>query len=417
MLLIIVVALVSVLVTFAYIIVSRRRLTPVMCDAEELAPIAESVALIACATGGVVTKGNAATLYQNGAIFPAMLEAIEAATEHVHLETFVWMKGELEQRFVTALAAKARAGVSVRVLLDAMGAQEADPQQLQRLTDAGVELGHYCKPRWWNLRRMNHRTHRKLLIIDGHLGFAFGHGVADQWLGDAEDADHWRDTGVRLRGPVVQALQQVFLENWLEETQKLPPHINCEPSEAAGEVGAHVVSSATGDAVSSVALLYSLAMGTARQRVTVQNPYFAPERDMVALLCRLAQQGVRVELMVPGACTDSPMVRRAGQALYRSLLEAGVHLYEYERTLSHQKVVIVDGIWSHVGSTNMDARALALNEEVGVGLVSAECAQQLTEAFERDLQHASKLELQTWQQRPLTAKLAEQWAYFLRGQI
>ena len=246
---------------------------------------------------------------------------------------------------------------------------------MQQLRDAGVELAEYCRPRWWNLRRFNHRTHRKLLIVDGAIGYTFGHGIADQWLGDGEDEDHWRDTAVRLEGPVAGALQSVFMENWIEETHCVPAGDGCYPRlEHKGDVAAHVVSSASEEVGSKVALLYTVAIASARKEVIIQNPYFAPDDGVCELFAKMVKRGVAVHLMVPGRKTDSPFVRIAGSHLYRTLLEAGVRVYEFEPTLPHQKIVIVDRIWSHVGSTNFDARSLALNEEVGVGILDEQIA-------------------------------------------
>jgi cardiolipin synthase len=355
---------------------------------------------------------------QNGAVFPAMLEDIAAAKQTVHLETFVWSGGELETRFVDALSAKAREGVKVRVLIDSLGASKATASELERLKASGAKLANYCKPRWWNWHRFNHRTHRKLLILDGRIGYAFGHGVADEWLGDGEDEKHWRDTAVRLEGPVVHGLQAVFAQNWVEETKTLPAGEGCFPSlERRGDIPAHVVSSASGDAVSAVATLYTVAIAAARREVLIQNPYFAPGDGVVELFAMMVRRGVQVHLMVPGKHTDSPFVRRAGCSLYESLLEAGVRLYEFEPTLLHQKIVVVDGVWSHVGSTNFDARSLALNEEVGVGLLDAGVAAQLKAAFRQDLRRCHELTLEKWRRRPLYDRAYERFAYLLHEQL
>lgn len=411
--------LLTMLATSAYFIVTHRRRTPELdFNPDELPDICSSLRILAGVTDSVVHPGNAASIYQNGALYPALVEVITAARDTVHLETFVWTKGELERRFVDLLCRKAGEGVKVRVLLDAVGSMDADPAQLQRLRDGGVDLRLYCRPRWWNFRRFNHRTHRKLLIVDGRIGFTFGHGIADQWLGDGQDGDHWRDTGVRVEGPVVQSLQSVFLENWVEETRQIPTEDSCFPElEAVGPVTAHVVSSATGEALSSVALLYSLAIACAREEIIIQNPYFAPDRGVVRLLGNMVRRGVTVHLMVPGTHTDAPFVRRAGSTLYRQMLEAGIRLYEYNRTLLHQKVVIIDGVWVHVGSTNFDARSLALNEEVGIGLADEELAQQLKQAFATDLKSSKEILLENWVKRPWHTKLFDRFAYGLRNQL
>lgn len=409
----------TVLATSGYFLATKRRRTPnLTLDPDELPEVGRCLETLAGLTRSVVHAGNKVEIFQNGSLFPAMMEAIESAQGTVHFETFVWSKGELERQFVEVLCAKAKEGVTVRVLLDAIGSMDADPEQLAKLRAGGVDLREYCSARWWNIRRFNHRTHRKLLIVDGELGFAFGHGVGDEWLGNGEDRHHWRDTGIRIAGPAVQSLQAVFSQNWMEETKAVPTEASCFPDLSyRGTVTAHVVASGTGEALSSVALLYTLAIACARKEIIIQNPYFAPEKSLVTLLGSMVKRGVEVHVMVPGKHTDSPFVRRAGCSLYRPMLEAGVRLYEFNRTLIHQKVVIVDGAWIHVGSTNFDARSLALNEEVGVGLLSEELAGQLKAAFEDDLLSSNEISLEHWLKRRWYTRFFDWFAYLLRDQI
>jgi cardiolipin synthase len=411
--------LAGALIASVYFLLKNRRNTPYLeLDLEALPSIEDDLQTLAGLTGGAVSAGNALAVLQNGALFAAMEKDIAAARHTVHLETFVWTKGELERRFVDVLTRKAREGVEVRVLIDAMGGSSADGAQLECLSDRGVDLSIYCRPRWWNLRRFNHRTHRKLLIVDGEIGYTFGHGIADQWLGDGEDAKHWRDTAVRVQGPAVQALQSVFMENWIEETHEVPAGDGCFPElAAAGDSEAHVVSSASGDAVSAVALLYTVAIACARREVIIQNPYFAPDDGVCELLGMMVKRGVAVHLMLPGKNTDSPFVRRAGCHLYRDLLRAGVRLYEFEPTLLHQKIVIIDGIWSHVGSTNFDARSLSLNEEIGLGMRDARVAQELKAAFEKDLERSHEVTLSQWKKRAWHARAFDWIAYQLHDQL
>ena len=405
--------------TVLYFVFTHRRRTPYLeLDLDSLPPLMDGLQTLAGLTGGAVHAGNRVTVLQNGGLFPAMQADIEAARHSVHLETFVWDAGQVEQRFVELLCAKAREGVKVRVLIDAVGGSSASSKCLGRLSGGGVELSQYCRPRWWNLRRFNHRTHRKILVVDGEIGYTFGHGVADQWLGDGEDQDHWRDTAVRIEGPAVAALQSVFMENWIEDTQRVPTGPGCFPELAPkGAVSAHVVSSASGEAGSAVALLYTVAIASARSEVIIQNPYFVPDDGVCELLATMVKRGVAVHLMVPGKKTDSPFVQLAGRHLYESLLRAGVRVYEFEPTLLHQKIVIVDGVWSHVGSTNFDSRSLALNEEVGVGLLDKEIASQLKDAFAADLRRSSELRLERWRKRPLMARGFSWIAYQLHDQL
>ncbi|MDY6948964.1 MAG: phospholipase D-like domain-containing protein [Pseudomonadota bacterium] len=408
----------ALLVTIYFLLKNRRNTPYLELDLDSLPPLGEDLRTLAGVTGGAVTAGNACRVLQNGALFPALEADIAAARCAVHLETFVWTAGVVERRMVELLSRKAREGVKVRVLIDAMGGSGCDEQNLERLRAAGVELSVYCKPHWWNLRRFNHRTHRKLLIVDGNIGYTFGHGIGDQWLGDGEDEKHWRDTAVRVEGPAVQALQSVFMENWIEESHCVPAGDGCFPELApAGDSDAHVVSSASGDSVSSVALLYTVAIACARREVIIQNPYFAPDDGMCDLLVMMVKRGVAVHLMLPGAHTDSPFVRRAGCRLYGQLLEGGVRLYEFKPTLIHQKIVIVDEIWSHIGSTNFDARSLSLNEEVGIGIRDARVARELKDAFESDLRRSRELTLQAWRQRPWYSRAVDWIAYQVHDQI
>jgi cardiolipin synthase len=411
--------LAGALLATAYFLLKNRRNTPYLeMDLDALPALDDDLHALAALTGGNVSSGNECRVLQNGELFPAMEADIAAARHTIHFETFVWTKGELERRFVDLLIAKAQAGVRVRVLIDAMGSVGSDSANLKRMSDAGVNLSEYCRPHWWNLRRFNHRTHRKLLIVDGALGYTFGHGVADQWLGNGEDEDHWRDTALRIEGPVVQALQAVFMENWIEETHCVPAGEGCfPPLDAKGSSDAHVVSSASGDAVSSVSLLYTLAIASARREVIIQNPYFAPDDGVCELLGMMVKRGVVVHLMVPGGRTDSPFVRRAGCFLYGKLLSGGVRLYEFNPTLLHQKVVVVDGIWSHIGSTNFDARSLSLNEEVGIGVRDADIAKQLKKAFENDLRRSKELSLEHWRQRPWWSRAFDWFAYQVHDQL
>jgi cardiolipin synthase A/B len=402
-----------------FFLLTRARGTPYLdLRPDEYPEIKDGLPLIAGLTESSVHEGNSASVFQNGAIFPAMLADIAAAKSTVHLETFVWTAGTLETMVVDALAERAQAGVKVRVLMDCIGASKASENELERLKHSGATLATYCKPQWWNFGRFNHRTHRKLLVVDGRIGYAFGHGIEDHWLGEGNAPEHYRDTGVRFEGPVVHGLQSVFAQNWVEETHSLPAGDDCFPVlEPAGDISAHVVSSAAADAVSSVALLYTVAIAMARREVLIQNPYFAPNDGVVELFAMMIRRGVKVHLMVPGKHTDSPFVRRAGCSLYAELLGAGVRLYEFEPTLLHQKIVVVDEIWSHVGSTNFDARSLALNEEVGVGILDARVAAELKAAFKKDLRHCRELKLEEWRRRPIFDRAYERFAYLLHEQL
>lgn len=400
------------------VILFRRRSTPhfdVTVTENDLQKVLPALAGL---TRGVVFRNNAVSIHQDAEIFSAMVEDIDAASHSIHFETFVWSKGKLAALIVTKLIAAAARGVKVRLLLDAVGSQDADQAQLAALRDGGVMVALYRELRPWNLFRINHRTHRKLLIVDGRIGYCFGHGIADQWYQPSGGERCWRDTGVRLTGPAVAGLQQVFYQNWLETTHSVEVDPRAFPGpEEEGTVDVHVVSSAAGDNFSDVSLIFKLVLAAARSEVLIQNPYFVPEADMLEAIRQAAERGVRIRLMLPGKETDSPFVALAAEHLYPQLLAAGVELYEYGLTLCHQKIVIADERWCQVGSTNMDARSLELNCEVAVGIDCAETARLLKEAFEADLAHSRRLDKEDVAGRPWYRRWAAALAYRLNGQL
>lgn len=410
---------IAVILTATYFTLSpRRRILKLGLDPKSLPRIEDALSQLAGVTGGTVHENNEAEVFQNGDLIEAMMLEIERARHSVHFETFVWTKGVLERDFVGLLCKKVQRGVKVRVVIDAVGARGADRRQLKKLRDHGVELAEYHPISLFNLRRFNNRTHRKLLIVDGEVAFTFGHGIRDRWLGHAEDRYHWRDTGVRLRGPVVCSLQSIFVQDWIEASRTVPFERGCfVKGTGCGHVSAHVVSSSSRGGHSSVALLYMLAIASARHEIIIQNPYFTPDLVVPELLCKMVEKGVAVHLMVPGKWTDSHFVRRAGQHLYRQLLAAGVRLYEFEPALLHQKIVVIDGVWSHIGTTNFDARSLALNAEIGVGLLDKNIARELKHAFEHDLKRSRELTLEDWERRPWYKHMLDWCAYQLHGQI
>ncbi len=411
-----VVTAVAALVTFVLL---KRRDTP---DFEIPNPgnhgIGELLPVIAGLTRSVLYRDNEVSVLQDAAIFDAMFADIDAAQASVHFETFVWSDGVLAQNFVDRLCGKAAQGVTVRVLIDAVGARAASTAHLDRLRQCGVKLAVYRPLRPWNVLKMNHRTHRKLLIVDGAIGYCFGHGVGDQWYRPQNGVRCWRDTGVRVRGSAVSGLQQAFFQNWLETTHRAPLEPQAFPNaEKAGDASVHIISSAPEDSFSDVALIFRLVMAVARKEILLQNPYFVPDPGMLACILEAVERGVRVKLMLPGGKTDSPFVARAGRHLYRNLIDQGVELYEYQPTLCHQKVVVIDECWSLVGSTNMDARSLELNGELSVGIDSTKIAAVLKEAFERDLKEARRIEARDFAATPWHQRWFNALAYQFHEQL
>jgi cardiolipin synthase A/B len=380
----------------------------------------ETLPSIAGMTTAQIIAGNSADILQNGdEFFPALLESIRTARETIHFETYVWWTGGICDEVAEAFAARAREGLEVRIMIDAIGAQKMRKELRQMMQDAGCKVVRYHPIRLIDIGRLNKRTHRKLAIFDGEVGYVFGHGISRLWLGHGQDKDHWRDTGVRLRGPIVNGVQSVFAQHWIEETgdvligQKYFPHL-----EPAGDCQAHILWGAPLGGVSDLELMVKMALATAQKELIIQNPYFIGDDEMVELLARAVKRGVEVKIMVPGGITDSPIVSHAGHRHFEAILDCGVRLFLYERTLIHQKIMIIDGMWSHVGSTNIDDRSFDINEEAGVGIIDEKVASQLKEAFEEDLKSCTELKAKEWKQKyTLGHRVVDLACYLISGQL
>jgi cardiolipin synthase len=385
----------------------------------DVASFARALPSIANLTGSPILAGNAAQVLQDGdGFFPPLFADIRKAKESIHLETYVWWRGEICERLARAFAAKARQGVEVRLTLDAAGSNKGDDELFEEMAQAGVKISFYHPFRLRDLGLLNNRSHRKLAVFDGRVAYVFGHGIAEEWTGHGQDAEHWRDTGVRLEGPIVNAVQAVFAENWVEMTAEVLAGEKYFPRlAAAGSVRAHMTASSPYGGVSRLEMLYKLAIATARKRLIIQNPYFIPDGEMLDLLARAVQRGVAVHLMIPGPVTDSSIVRHAGHRQFEDLLRHGVKIYEYQPTLSHQKVMIVDGLWVHVGSTNFDDRSLDINDEASVGLIDPAVAAEFEAAFAKDLEDCKRLDAEAWSRRPLWHKLMDRIAYMMNEQL
>ena len=374
---------------------------------------------IASLSGSTIVPGNAVQILQNGdQFFPSLFADVAHAGNSIHLETYVWWKGEICNRLGRALADKARHGVEVRVTLDAGGAFKADDHLFDTMEKAGVKVAYFHPFRLDQLGLLNNRTHRKLAIFDGKVAYVFGHGIAEEWVGHAQDAKHWRDTGVRLTGPIVNSVQAVFAQNWVDETAEvLVGERYFPPLPSAGTVRAHMTASAPRGGVSQIEMIDKLAIATAQKELIIENPYFIPRREMVNLLVNAVKRGVRVRIMIPGRVTDSGVVRHAGHKRLQDLLDNGVEVYEFEPTLNHQKVMIIDGMWSFVGSTNFDGRSLNINDEASVGLIDPQVAAQLKAAFEDDLRRCQRFDARTWRRRSLWHRLADAVSYAFNPQL
>lgn len=365
--------------------------------------------LLESLTGSPVTQDNNVTVLRNGCrIFPAMLDAIRSAEDSVDFATYVYWTGSIADEFVVALVERARAGVEVNVLLDAVGAAKMDRDQVERLRASGAVVAWFRPPRWWSTHKMNNRTHRKILVVDGRVGFTGGVGIAEEWTGDCEDADHWRDTHVRVDGPAVRGLYGGFQENWAEATRSIltGSHLP-ELALHAGGVRVHVTrSSATHGSTEAEELFYA-AIAAARERLWLTSAYFAPRAAFVDLLVQKARAGVDVQLLVNGSKGDKEMVRQAGRRSYSALLGGGVRIHEYERTMLHAKIMTVDGAWATVGSINMDNRSIAINDELNLSVFDAGVAAELDRHFEADVADSREIDLDRWHARPPSTRLKE----------
>jgi cardiolipin synthase A/B len=369
--------------------------------------------------GPPLVDGNRVTGLLNGdQIFPAMLGAIKAATQTICFETYIYWSGEIGEAFSKALSERARAGVKVHVLLDWLGSGKIDNSLLDDMQEAGVEVERYHPLRWYNLARMNHRTHRKLLIVDGRIGFTGGVGIADEWTGSAQSPEHWRDSHFRLDGPAVAQLQAAFMDNWIK-TKSIVHHSEAyfPPLQAQGNSLAQVFKSSSREGSESARLMYLLSIAAAEKSILLANAYFVPDELAVKSFIAAAQRGVEIQIIVPGKYTDEPLVRRASRAQWGPLLQAGIQIFEYQPTMYHCKVMIVDGLWTSVGSTNFDSRSFRLNDEANLNILDADFAQHETQNFQNDLRSAKQMTLERWQQRPLKEKLVELWARLFRSQL
>ncbi len=353
-------------------------------------------------TGAPISYGNTVELLINGdRIFPSFLKTLRSAQRSLCLLTYVYWQGDIAVEVAETLAERARAGVEVNVILDAVGAMKMNTELVDAMEDAGVRVVRFRPPKPYAMRRLNNRTHRKICVADGRVGLTGGVGIADEWTGDAHDADHWRDTHVIVRGPVVRGLFGAFAENWLEATGQVLVGDAYLPELPGLDGGGpmQLVRSSAGVGDSNVEALYYLAIAAARREVDLTAAYFAPRPAFTEALCDAAERGVRVRVLVPGEGTDKPAVRVAGRSSYDDLVDCGVEVYEYGPTMLHAKSLVLDGIWSSVGSVNFDNRSFQQNDEATLCVQSEAFAAELSEQFERDLERSERIEHGRWKRR------------------
>ena len=369
---------------------------------------------VAALVAAPLTHGNRYDVLTNGdQIFPAMLGAIESARRRINFETYIYDSGDVADRFTAALERAAKRGVQVTTVVDGVGASAMTASHVKRLKDAGARVLTFNPARWYTPENLNFRTHRKILVVDGEVGFTGGVGVADHWLGNAQDEKHWRDTQIRIRGPIVRLLEAAFYENALDSQGPIVPEID-DPS-AGDEAGAPslLVRSSPSSGSTDLKRLYLQAIASSRRTVDLVSPYFVTDESTLWALEDAVRRGVRIRILVEGDISDAMPVKYASREAYDSLMSLGIEIHEYRPTMMHTKVFIVDGILSIFGSANFDNRSLELNDELNVAVWSRELGARFTADLEHDLQSSSKLDLQTWRRRSLLQKSRERfWSYF-----
>ena len=357
--------------------------------------------------GNELVPNNKAVLLENGAVFfPDMLDAIRNARASVNIELFIFNKGEIAPQFAQALAAKAREGVEVRVLLDDWGSH---PKELENvMTDAGVKLKWFKPIRIYSIYKVGNRTHRKIVTIDGKIGYTGGVGIDDRWMGNASTPKEWRDTLVRVEGPVVAQLQSIFLEDWVHTTgEVLHGEKQFPPTPPAGDILAQAISASRSDASSMAKLLYYMAIQAARKTIWIENAYFVPDSQIRRGLVNAVERGVDVRVLVPGPHIDTPYVRMASRFHYGELLDGNVKMYEYQPTMMHNKVMVVDGIWSTVGSINFVNRSMKKNAEVNVAVYDRPFAAIMESMVRADIAQCDVLTKTEWKKRGFFARVGE----------
>ncbi|MEO5696942.1 MAG: phospholipase D-like domain-containing protein [Burkholderiaceae bacterium] len=369
--------------------------------------------------GPPFVAGNEVQVLLNGdEIFPAMLKAIRSAEKTITFETYIYWSGAVGQSFADALIERAGQGVKAYVLLDWIGSAKMEDALIDRMKAAGIQVRKFHPPHWSHLARMNNRTHRKLLVVDGRVGFTGGVGVAENWAGNAQDPDHWRDTHFKVEGPVVAQMQAVFLDNWIKVTGDVLNGAQVFPVLGPrGTSAAQMFSSSPSGGSASMRLMYLMAITAASRSIDLSASYFVPDELMNKALVEAIRRGVRLRIVVPGDHIDSETVRSASRASWGPLLEAGATIAEYEPTMYHCKVLVVDGLLVSVGSTNFDNRSFRLNDEATLNIIDAGFAAQQTKIFEADLARSRAITLAEWRERPWRERLGEWFASLLESQL
>lgn len=369
--------------------------------------------------GPSITSGNRVTALHNGdEVFPAMLEAIRGASVSITFETYIYGPGEIGQAFADALSERARAGLPVHVMLDWAGSEQMDGDALRQMEDAGASVHRYRPLRWYHLSRLNNRTHRKILVVDGRVGFTGGFGIADHWQGRAQDSEHWRDVHFRVEGPVVAQFQSAFNDNWVKTTGSVLNGTPFFPAlEAAGDLDAHMFIASPSGGAESMHLMYLMAIAAATKSIDLVASYFVPDELLVHALLAALARGVPLRILLPGPHIDSMTVRIASRGSWGEILRHGADIQIYQPTMLHTKLLVVDREFVSVGSTNFDMRSLKLNDEANLNVYDTGFAAQMTRVLEEDLASCEPCTWEAWQARPLRERITEQLIRPLRSQL
>ena len=369
--------------------------------------------------GPPLMAGNRVKALVNGErIFPEMLDAIRQAKRTITFETYIYWSESIGKEFADALIERARASVKVHVLLDWIGSVKMEQRYLDEMKRAGVGIERYNEPHWSHLTRLNNRTHRKVLVIDGRIGFTGGVGIADQWRGDARDPSQWRDTHFRVEGRVVAQMQAVFMDNWIKAQGKvLHDEIYFPQLEPSGDIVAQMFSSSPSGGSESMQLMYMMAITSAQSSIYLSSSYFVPDPLTTAALVAAAKRGVNIRIITPGEHMDTGIVRKASRAGWGDLLQAGIKIAEFAPTMYHCKVLVVDSLLVSVGSTNFHNRSFRLNDDANLNVLDATFAKQQITTFEQDWRRSRLVTYEQWLQRPWQEKVLERVAVLLRDQL
>jgi cardiolipin synthase len=362
--------------------------------------------------GPPLVGGNATTTLLNGdQIFPAMLEVIRGAKETINFETYIFWPGQVGRLFTDALCERAKNGVEVRLIFDTVGSGNIDRKFTKEMKDCGVQVVEYHHLKWYDwtsAQKLNNRTHRKLLIVDGVIGFTGGVGIADEWTGNADTPKHYRDTHYKVLGPVVAQLQAAFVDNWMGSTGKVIDGEEFFPElKDAGSEWAQAFKSSPRGGSESMELLFLLSIAAAEKNIRIASAYFVPDELTIQTLADACKRGVKVQIIVPGKHIDEKIVRPASRARWGDLLKAGVEIYEYEPTMYHCKQMIVDDLWVSIGSANLDNRSFRTNAEANLNVLDQKFAHEQIKVFDDDLKHSTQITFEQWNNRPAHEKAVE----------